>query len=253
MSGARPWDAALHAHDCVSSTNDEAKQLARTGAPHGTVVSARSQSAGRGRIGRTWTSPPGNLYCSVVLRPGIAPPRVIELGFVAALAVADVVEARIARGTVSLKWPNDVLVDGAKVAGILLECEAVDRDVPWVVVGIGINVATAPSGLPYHVTSLREDGAVVDAAVVLDDLLAALQRRLAEWKSLGFERVRRAWVQSAKRRNGVIRVNSNGRDVIGRLANLDPDGALVVKTAGGLERVVAGDVVIADEPRRSAI
>lgn len=247
------WDAALHAHDRVDSTNDEAKLLARAGAPHGTVVSARAQSAGRGRIGRSWSSPPGNLYCSIVLRPEVAFTRVVELGFVAALAVSDAVEARVARGTVSLKWPNDVLIDGAKVAGILLECEAAGAGVPWVVAGIGINVANAPSGLPYPVTSLHDHGANIDPAVVLDDLVDALRRRLTEWQSFGFARVRRAWLVRAKRGGETVRVSSDGRDVIGRVANLDPDGALVVKTTGGLERVVAGDVVLADAPRRSAI
>ncbi|HEX3468095.1 MAG TPA: biotin--[acetyl-CoA-carboxylase] ligase [Candidatus Elarobacter sp.] len=242
MTVASPWDAVAHAHDVVGSTNDEAKALARAGAPHGTVVSARAQSAGRGRIGRSWASPPGNLYCSVVLRPTVAFARVAELGFVAALAVGDVVEARIARGTVSLKWPNDVLVDGAKVAGILLECEAADGSAPWVVAGIGLNVATAPSGLPYPVASLRAQGASIDAPAALDDLLDALRSRLDEWEGDGFARVRVAWLERALRRDGPIRVRSGERELIGRLADLDADGALIVQTAAGRERVVAGDV-----------
>ena len=102
----------------VGSTNDEAARLADTGVPEGTVVWSREQTGGRGRRGRHWASPPGNLYTSTILRPACAAPRAAELGFVAALAVADIVP--VGR-PVRLKWPNDVLVDGGKIAGILLE------------------------------------------------------------------------------------------------------------------------------------
>ncbi len=136
--------------DSVGSTSDEALRLAREGAPHGTVVTAREQTAGRGRVGRAWASPPGNLYLSVLLRLDLPVARIAELSFVAALAVAETVDAFVA-GRASLKWPNDVLIDGAKVAGILIEqADGV------AVIGIGVNVAHCPSGLAYPVTSLMD-------------------------------------------------------------------------------------------------
>jgi BirA family biotin operon repressor/biotin-[acetyl-CoA-carboxylase] ligase len=109
-------------HERLGSTNDEARRLAASGAPHGTVIHADEQAAGRGRFGRTWYSPPGNLYLSVLLRVDLPPERVSELSFVTALTVADAVDALLPKQMKStLKWPNDVLVNDGKIAGILVE------------------------------------------------------------------------------------------------------------------------------------
>jgi len=134
--------------------------LARSGTPHGTVVSAKSQSAGRGRHGRQWVSPEGNLYASLIVRFDLPLARARELGFLAALSVADVAQAYLpATKRVRVKWPNDVLVDGQKLAGILVEGERCQKRAWWAVVGIGVNVLEAPFGLPYPATSLRKEGA----------------------------------------------------------------------------------------------
>src|ERR1700727_2136985 len=132
-------------HERLESTNDEARQLAAAGAPHGTVVHADEQSAGRGRFGRTWYSPPGNLYLSVLLRLDRPPERTPELSFVAAITVADAVDALLPKQSrATLKWPNDVLVNDGKIAGILLE----NADGAQIV-GIGLNVLEAPRNPPY--------------------------------------------------------------------------------------------------------
>jgi len=132
----------LVALQSVGSTNDEATRLAETGAAEGTVVWSREQTGGRGRRGRHWASPIGNLYSSTILRPACSAPRAAELGFVAALAVADMVPAG---RDVRVKWPNDVLVDGGKIAGILPESAiGAGGEVEHVVLGIGVNVAFAP-------------------------------------------------------------------------------------------------------------
>jgi BirA family biotin operon repressor/biotin-[acetyl-CoA-carboxylase] ligase len=247
VTPAQPWEFVVHAHESVGSTNDEAKSLARAGAPHGTVVWAKAQTAGRGRVGRTWSSPPGNLYCSVVLRPDLSVARIVELGFVAALGVAEVVEALVPHGSISLKWPNDVLVDGSKIAGILLECEAVDRTVPWVVVGIGVNVAASPSGLPYPATSLQASGAnAVTATHVLPRVLAALRRWFTFWEESSFSAVRSAWLQRARRLDTLVRAGSGEEIVEGRVVDLDADGALILATPERLHRVTAGDVVVVE-------
>ena len=167
----------LVALDSVGSTNDEAARLADAGAPEGTVVWSREQTGGRGRRGRHWASPVGNLYSSTILRPDCAAPRAAELGFVAALAVADIVPPGRA---LRVKWPNDVLVDGGKVAGILLE-SAIGQtgQVQHVVAGIGVNVGFAPQ-LP----EMRYRGAALGGSVeaALEKLTAALggaSRRVA--------------------------------------------------------------------------
>ena len=146
----------LVALDSVGSTNDEAARLADAAAAEGTVVWAREQTGGRGRRGRSWASPVGNLYTSTILRPDCPAARAAELGFAAALAVADIVPAGHA---VRVKWPNDVLVDGGKVAGILLESAIAQTGaVQHVIAGIGINVGFAPQ-LP----EMRYPGAALGA------------------------------------------------------------------------------------------
>src|SRR5882757_1244547 len=143
-------------HDKIGSTNDEARRMAAEGAPHGTVVHADEQTSGRGRLAHTWFSPPGNLYVSVLLRTGQPVTRTAELSFLAALAVADTVEALLPRQTrAMLKWPNDVLVNGAKIAGILLE--NLDNAT---ILGIGLNVLEAPSNAAYKTTTIVANGGI---------------------------------------------------------------------------------------------
>ena len=161
----------------VGSTNVEALELAAAGAPTGTIVWAERQSQGRGRRGRAWESPAGNLYCSVILRPRARP--VAQVSFVAAVAVAEAIE-RFDLG-VQLKWPNDVLMDGAKVAGILLEGTG-----SALVLGTGVNIASAPPGG----ISLRTQGVATSVARVLQAYLAALKDWMARWESEGFTPVR---------------------------------------------------------------
>src|SRR5271165_702081 len=131
-------------------------RLAREGAAHGTVVHADGQTAGRGRLSRRWLSPPGNLYLSIILRPDVPPARVAEIGFVAALAVADAVDALVPRHVrAALKWPNDVLVNDGKIAGILME-QADDT----VILGIGLDVLQAPSGVSHKVSTIVGCGGI---------------------------------------------------------------------------------------------
>jgi len=222
----------------VGSTNDEAARLADAGAPEGTVVWSREQTGGRGRRGRHWASPVGNLYSSTILRPDCAAPRAAELGFVAALAVADIVPAD---RQVRLKWPNDVLVDGGKIAGILLE-SAVGRagQVDHVVAGIGLNVGFAPQ-LP----EMRYPGSALGGSVetALEGLTAALAARLAQWRRDGFETVRAAWLAQAGPIGAEVDVRLGDELVRGRFAGLDRQGALLLDTAAGPRKIVSGELL----------
>lgn len=228
----------LVALDSVGSTNDEAARLADAGAAEGTVVWAREQQGGRGRRGRNWASPVGNLYSSTILRPGCPAPRAAELGFVAALAVGDIVPAG---RTVRLKWPNDVLVDGGKVAGILLE-SAIDQDgrVGHVVAGIGINVAFAPQ-LP----EMRYPGAALGGSVegALEGLTRGLATRLAQWRRDGFETIRTAWLAQAGPLGAEVDVRLGDELVRGRFAGLDREGALLLDTPAGPRKIVSGELL----------
>lgn len=225
-------------YDSVGSTNDEARRLAQAGAAHGTVVAARQQTAGRGRVGRSWISPPGNLYVSILLRLNLPPARVAELSFVAALAVADVVDAFLSPGCrAMLKWPNDVLVGGAKISGVLIE--QLDEAT---IMGIGVNIAHEPAGTPYPATSLaRERGEGLTAPSVetcRNALLAAFATWLDTWLNAGFGPIRAGWLVRAHPLGTPLRAGQ--RD--GTFAGLDHDGALLLGTPDGLCRIVAGEV-----------
>lgn len=228
----------LVALETVGSTNDEAARLAESGAPEGTVVWSREQTGGRGRRGRRWSSPVGNLYSSTILRPECAAAQAAELGFVAALAVADMVPAG---RQMRVKWPNDVLVDGGKIAGILLESAVADGGrVLHVVAGIGVNVGFAPQ-LPEMRYPGSALGGTVEAA--LETLAAALARRLADWRRDGFAAVRAAWLDQAGPLGAEVDVKLGDGLVRGRFAGLDQEGALLLDTADGRRRIVSGELL----------
>jgi BirA family transcriptional regulator, biotin operon repressor / biotin---[acetyl-CoA-carboxylase] ligase len=229
-------------HHQIGSTNDEARRLASEGAPHGTVVHADEQTAGRGRRAHTWFSPPGNLYLSIILRTGQPVARAAELSFLAALAVADTVEALLPRQTsIVLKWPNDVLVNGAKIAGILLE-QAGDATI----MGIGLNVLEAPSHTAYKVTTVAASGGIASVDGARDILLGRLRAHLAAWQNNGFAPIRDQWLGRSYPIGAAIRATTGGQPVAGRFAGLDLDGALLLETPQGSQRIVAGEIVAID-------
>jgi len=224
----------------TGSTNDEARRQALLGAPHGTVVHADEQTAGRGRRERAWFSPPGNLYISVLLRLPAAPARIPELSFVAAVAVADTVDRLLPKHLrATLKWPNDVLVDGGKIAGILLE--AVDDAV---IVGIGLNVLLAPHNMAYKTTTLVSAGGIASVDGARDILLERLGAWLTIWQADGFAPIRTAWLARGHAIGTPMRTGSGNHPVEGSFAGLDDDGALLLNTPEGQKRIVAGDVAV---------
>jgi len=228
----------LVALQSVGSTNDEAARLAEIGAPEGTVVWSREQTGGRGRRGRHWASPIGNLYCSTILRPACSAARAAELGFVAALAVADIVPAG---RDVRVKWPNDVIVDGGKLAGILPESAiGAGGEVEHVVMGIGVNVGFAP-----RLADMRYPGAALGGSVeeALEKLTASLAARLVQWRSEGFEAVRAAWLAKAGPLGLEVDVKLGEELVRGRFAGMDRDGALLLETPAGPRKIVAGELL----------
>jgi BirA family biotin operon repressor/biotin-[acetyl-CoA-carboxylase] ligase len=233
----------------VDSTNLEAKRRIASGAAvDGMVVTAREQTAGRARRGRGWSSPVGNLYWSLIRYPEAAWPPVWGLSMVAGLAVRDLARAALpASVPVGLKWPNDVLVDGAKVAGILLESGA-QEDRPWVVVGIGVNLIAAPTeGLLYRATSLSAAGAgAIDRDWAVGTLAERFQVRLEAYLTDGLAGIRLAVLDNLLGIGGPItaRVSEDGaRDVSGTLHGLDEQCRAVIETASGeTVAISAGDL-----------
>lgn len=228
----------LVALQSVGSTNDEAARLAEAGAPEHTFVWAQEQTGGRGRRGRHWVSPVGNLYCSTILRPDCSAQQAAEIGFVAALAVADLVpRAR----NVRLKWPNDVLVDGGKVAGILPESSVgQDGKVEYVVLGIGVNISFAP-----RLPDMRYPGATLGGMVetAVQTLARGLARWLQEWRRGGFEKIRAAWLAKAGPLGAEVDVRLGQELVRGRFAGMDESGALLLDTVAGPRRIVSGELL----------
>src|SRR5579875_3239990 len=212
----------------IDSTQRLARELARAGAEEGTCVIAEAQSAGRGRLGRTWHSPPGtNLYCSVVLRPPLAPAAVPQIALVAGVAVAAAV-AETTTLAVEIKWPNDVLVGGRKVAGVLTELEAELERVRFVIVGIGVNLNTTafPAELAARATSL------------------ALAERYGRFLAGGFAAVRAEWEARSALTGKTVRVSGPDGAVSGRVLGVDDAGALRLLTDAGERRIVAGEVTL---------
>lgn len=229
----------------VGSTNDEAKKLARRGAPDGTVVWALEQTAGRGRRGRRWSSPPGNLYASLILRPSTAPDRAAQLGFTAALAVTDALrELAPELGQPACKWPNDVLVGGRKIAGILLESE-MDKgeQLAFLIVGVGINLVSSPPDAEHPATSIAGEGRLPPAPqAALGAFARHFESWAQRWESEGFAPVRDAWRARAAFLGEQIRVRLDTATLWGKFVDLDQHGVLLLETENGLRQVSAGDV-----------
>lgn len=234
-----PPPFALIALDQVDSTNDEARRAAERGDGHGTVVWANEQTAGRGRRGRSWVSPAGNLHCSFLVDPGPDQSQSAQLVFVAAIAVRDALAELVPAAGTSVKWPNDILCGGRKIVGMLLE-----RAGPLVVLGIGVNVLHAPDPALYPATCLRKLGSLAEAQDVLVGLCGHLGVWYDRWRDEGFGPIREAWLARAVGVGGPVTVRlADGASLEGRFAGLDPAGALLLELPdGSLKPIMAGDV-----------
>jgi BirA family biotin operon repressor/biotin-[acetyl-CoA-carboxylase] ligase len=241
----------VHWHAEVDSTQHVARELARADAPEGTIVIAERQTAGRGRLGREWHSPAGlNLYCSIVLRPRLAPAAVPQIALVAGAAVAAAV-AEEGGPRPGIKWPNDVLLGGRKVAGILTEMESEMERVHHAIVGIGVNLnapaAAFPRALRTKATSLLvATGRRVDRAAFTGRLLAAIEARYGRFLSSGFSSVRAEWESFSSLTGAEVRIAGPEGEIAGRVLGLDDDGALRLAGPRGVVRVVAGEVTVRD-------
>jgi BirA family biotin operon repressor/biotin-[acetyl-CoA-carboxylase] ligase len=240
-----PQGYRLARYDLVASTNEEAKRLAAGGAPAPLAVWAREQTAGRGRRGRAWASPPGNLYLSLLLRPDCRAKTAAQLSFVAAVALADSLAVFLpAPARVFCKWPNDLLVLGRKAAGILLESQIGEQGrLAFLVLGVGVNLVSSPPDSEFPATSLAEAGATpIAPARLLERFLADFDGWERRWREEGFAAVRAAWLARASFLGEPIRVRLDTSGFCGRFLDIDADGALVLEAAGERRRVSAGAV-----------
>lgn len=239
----------IHRFESVASTNDLAIRMAEEGAPEGTVVIAGDQTAGRGRHGRSWVSPPGmGLYLSLILRPDKPFSELWQVAFVASLAAAEAV-SRVSGLQARIKWPNDIMLNARKVSGLLVEARAAGEDclVP-VVVGIGINVNAAdfPPEVMQNATSIsREVGGPVSLQDVERELLRALDARYTQYLGEGFSSILSAWKSLDCTVGRHVVVRSGDRDVEGTAVEVNPEGDLVLEREDGARTsVTAGEVIL---------
>ena len=236
----------------VASTNDEAMARARAGDPGGLWIVADEQTGGRGRQGRAWASPPGNLYASLLLIDPAPPGRAPELGFVAGVALCEALRDVLGGDErLAVKWPNDMLFDGAKLSGMLLEGALLPDGRFACVIGIGVNCASHPATTPYRATHLAEIGTTLaEPREVFVRLSAALAHWLAIWdKGAGFAAVRARWLRSAANLGRDIAVATPTQRLEGRFETIDAQGRLVLQTSSGRVTVEAGDVFLAAPAR----
>jgi BirA family biotin operon repressor/biotin-[acetyl-CoA-carboxylase] ligase len=229
----------------TGSTNDDALQAARDGDPGRLWIAAERQTAGRGRQGRPWSSPEGNLYASLLLVDPCAMRDAPQLGFVTGLALHDAVSGLIgAREAVRLKWPNDLLLAGGKLAGILLEAEAVGPGrVLAVAIGCGVNIVAGPEGTPYPVAHLTTHAPGATRGALLERFSATMATRLDQWDcGRRFDLIRRDWLARAAGLGEEVRVRLPQAERRGRFAGLDDHGRLRLETDTDTALIDAGDL-----------
>jgi BirA family transcriptional regulator, biotin operon repressor / biotin---[acetyl-CoA-carboxylase] ligase len=230
-------------YETLGSTNAEALTRARAGERGPLWITALSHSAGRGRRGSTWISPAGNLYATLLLVEPSEPEHAPQLSFVAALALHDALAqcAPQLAPMLKVKWPNDLLLGGAKVAGILIEGES--ESAFSVAIGVGVNCANHPKGTPFPAIDLAAAGAAVTPDIVFAALSAAMLRRLTQWRrGQGFTGIRADWLTHAAGLGLDIRVRLPEREICGRFQGLDDAGRLLVQQPDGITTVTAGEV-----------
>lgn len=239
------WPAGygLKEFDEIDSTNEEARRMASRGETGPVWIVTRRQTAGRGRRGRQWIAPEGNLSATLLLAPGRPASQCAQLSFAAALAASDALFVSGAENKV--KWPNDVLVDGRKIAGILLESASQGTaDPPWLAIGIGINLKHFPADTEFPATSLAAAGLVAPEPMqVLERLAGALAKWYDVWRTTGFPPVREAWLARAAGLGSRMRARLANGEILGVFEGIDDSGALLLRETQDRLRVIsAGEV-----------
>ena len=237
--------APVFALEEIDSTNAEARRKAEAGEAGPLWITARRQSAGRGRRGRAWETGEGNLAATYLFTTGMRPAQAAQVSFVAALAVADMAAAFVPASLLSLKWPNDLLISGRKAAGILVESGVLAGGELWVAVGLGVNLASAPVAADRPATTLAAHMRTPPPAPLdaLERVAEAMDSWRGVWEQQGFAAIAEAWTGKAHGIGETCVAHLVGESVEGVAEGLDTDGALRLRTAdGAVRRITAGDV-----------
>lgn len=242
-------DAPVQWHDIIDSTNEEARRLAQTGTIAPLWIAARQQTAGRGRLGRNWVSPAGNLFCTALFIEPQGITVATRVPFAAGLAVVDTCRMIVPEACVRLKWPNDVRVERAKLCGILVEAGRTPSGETWVAAGLGLNVLAAPQGTGQKTTCMVELGATdgITAEFVFEALRRSLSERILQARQ-NFSAMLEDWEAFAEGRGEVVVAGDGENAVRGTFKGLASDGGLRIGLPDGKERIIrAGDVELVKE------
>jgi BirA family biotin operon repressor/biotin-[acetyl-CoA-carboxylase] ligase len=238
-----PW--RLEVFDALGSTSDHCIERAKAGAPEGLAILAHRQTAGRGSRGRQWQSPPGNMNLSVLLRPGLPATESSIFPLLAGIAVAEAICAFLpADAAPMLKWPNDVLLDEGKLAGILIDAAPEGKNLDWLVIGVGINLMHAPEIPLRRTTTLNAHGGQASPEAAAQMLLHYLGFWLEHLKTSGPSAILDAWQQRAHPVGTALAVQNGGAQVIGRYAGLSPKGELLLNVENRIERFQTGEILL---------
>lgn len=236
----------VFAYESLDSTNDTAYKLAENGEEEGTIVVAERQKKGKGRQGRSWSSPKGGIYLSCILKPQIEPKEVAKMTLVSAVAVCTSIR-EITGVPAMIKWPNDIIIKGKKVCGILTEMKAEQDKVDFLIVGIGVNVDTHLEFLPKGATLLVKKSENKFSKVALTKrILENLEHYVLLFRKEGFKKIRGEWRDLSVTVGRRIRIHCHDERIEGQALDVDEDGALVVRLDSGIQkRILSGDVVLA--------
>jgi len=240
----------LYYYEEIGSTNDEAFLLGLSGAPEGTVLIANSRSAGKGRMQKVWYSPAGsNIYTSIILRPKIESARAPQISILAGVAVAEALDS-YCPDRMKIKWPNDVLIDGKKVCGILSQAKTAVTEVDFIVLGIGINVNINYNEFPKGICNLATSLAIeTGREISRQELIIRLYENMGKWYNHlmqdGFGRIKEKWLSMSPMIGEPVQVMFQEETVNGTAIGLDEDGSLILLVSGDKEyKVLAGDATI---------
>ena len=244
MNAQWPKGTALKHFAEIDSTNEEARRLASAGERGPVWIAADRQTAGRGRRGRVWESPTGNLAATLLIVPDKPPAQCAQLSFVAAIAAADAVARFAPQAQIKVKWPNDVLANGRKIAGILLESASGGGDPYFLAIGVGVNLAHFPPDTEFPAISLAALGATVpNASDALAQLASGFAKWYDVWSAQGFAPIRDAWLARAAGLGSRIRARLSQEETSGVFESIDQTGALMLREISGKTRSIsAGEV-----------
>ncbi len=243
MSSYNYKNFTIHHYQELESTNQTAFALADLRKiSAGEIILADKQSKGRGRNQRNWASPQGNLYFSLVLQPKVAVSQVTQLSFIGILALKIAIEKNLTN-KVKVKWPNDLIINDKKCAGLLLESKISQQNVEFVVMGIGVNIVSNPDDVIFPATNLKDFSLDVSTKELLENFLNEFDLLYQNWLNFGFFAIRKLWLQSAWRLHEEITVKTNEKAITGIFSDLDGEGNLMLKTGSTLNTICLGDVI----------